>query len=74
MEFDSFLTIVLCVLLWPTIEAATETNVDTLEPMVIRSPARSVDPEDGFGWTAVLHQVELLQEEDTIDEAFRKTR
>ena len=58
-------------LLWPGINAI---NVDTLEPRVIRSPAMNVDLGDGFGWTALLHQTEVLQEGDTMAEALRKTR
>ena len=75
MEFSP-LQVVLFVLMntWLGIEAiTTETNVDTLKPTVIRSPAVS-DPEDGFGWTALFHEVEVVQETDTMDEALRKTR
>jgi hypothetical protein len=50
-----------------------QANVDLVEPILIRSPARG-DPEDGFGWAAILHQVEQASSSDSIDEAIRKTR
>ena len=52
----------------------TESNVDTLEPTVIRSPALGVDPEDGFGWATTFHQVEEVQNGDTMSDVLRKTR
>lgn len=51
----------------------TETNVDTLEPTLIRSPALS-DTDDGFGWAAIFHQIEPVLQSDSMDEALLKTR
>lgn len=53
---------------------AAPLNLDTAEPVVIRSPALEVDSEDGFGWAAILHQVEQVGTGDSMDEALRKTR
>lgn len=65
----------LCVSFWAQVETTpTETNVDILEPLVIRSPARSVDPDDGFGWATIFHQVVPVLMSDSMDEAIRKTR
>ena len=59
--------------LWVTgSEAAL--NLDTIEPVLIRSPALEVDSEDAFGWAVILHQVEQVETGNTMDEALRKTR
>ena len=67
----------LCLALWSIgdLEAiTTETNVDLLEPTVIRSPAMAADAEDGFGWAAIFHQIERVVQGDSMDEAINKTR
>ena len=48
-------------------------NVNTEEPIVIRSPAEA-DPDDGFGWAVIFHQIEPVLETDSINEVLRKTR
>lgn len=70
-----FVGAILSVLLLESVETVTtESNVDILEPSLIRSPAMSQDPDDGFGWAAILHQTEPVQRGDSISEAIRKTR
>jgi len=49
-------------------------NVDVLEPLLIRSPASAADPKDGFGWTAVFHELEPVARTDSTSEVLRKTR
>lgn len=49
-------------------------NIDILEPIIRRSPARSVSADDGFGWAVVFHQIEDVFPNDTIAESIRKTR
>ena len=49
-------------------------NVDVLEPLLIRSPASAADPGDGFGWTAVFHELEPVSNGDSTSEVLRKTR
>ena len=71
----AYLQLVVCVLLWsPVKTATTERNVDIMKPIVIRSPAASLDLDDGFGWAAILHQTEPLLEDDTMTQALTKTR
>lgn len=66
------LVTVLSSLLLARLQAITiQYNIDTEEPTVIRSPAA---PGDGFGWTAVLHQQEVVSGSDDIRESLRKTR
>ena len=67
----AFSTILIAILLWNVLEA--QHNVDTEEPIVIRSPAEA-DPDDGFGWAAIFHQIEPVLETDSINEVLRKTR
>lgn len=77
MRTPLFARAVFCVLLWVDHEAeaiTTATNVDISEPTVIRSPAIADDPEDGFGWAAIFHQIEPVLRSDSMDEAIRKTR
>lgn len=71
-----FLVEVLHLLLLASLGAPlTETNnIDVVEPLVIVSPARSADPDDGFGWAAILHQTEIADDRDSMSEALRKTR
>ena len=58
-----------------TLQAVTtEANVDTLEPTVIRSPAMTVDRDDGFGWAAILHQIAPVSANDSMSVALSKTR
>ena len=64
----------LCLVFWSAKAITTETNVDTLEPTVIRSPAAANDSEDGFGWAVLLHQIEPLLEGDSMNTALMKTR
>ncbi len=47
-------------------------NIDTSEPVVIRSP--SPDPNDGFGWTVIFHHLEPVLSNDSVSEVLRKTR
>ncbi len=62
-------------LLWEELEATiTQNNIDTVEPSVIRSPSRSINPDDGFGWAAIFHQVEAVSDTDSMEEVLRKTR
>ena len=62
------------VLLWSRVETIpVQTNIDTEEPTVIKSPNPS-DPNDGFGWTAVLHRIEVVNPDDNIAQALSKTR
>lgn len=69
------LFLILCLFWSNGLEAAfTETNIDTLEPSVIQSPALSTDPDDGFGWAAVFHQVETVLNSDSMEESLRKTK
>ena len=49
-------------------------NVDILEPIVRRSPARLQSTNDMFGWATVLHQTEVVDNGDTRDQAAGKTR
>ena len=72
---DFLYSLVAVVLLCARLEAiSTQTNVDTEEPTIIRSPALGTDRDDGFGWTAVLHQMEEVMSTDSLSEALRKTR
>ena len=64
----------LLVLLWAVVRIAATTNLDTLEPAVIQSPARSTDTNDGFGWAAIFHQIEPILEEDGMEQTLLKTR
>lgn len=49
-------------------------NIDVLQPIVRRSPARGDASNDLFGWAAIFHQVEQVDSSDTMSEAARKTR
>lgn len=49
-------------------------NIDTLEPIVRRSPALSNQVSDLFGWAAILHQIEASTSGDTLTQAVDKTR
>ena len=71
---SSFLCVkfVLCVIWASGFHAAQ--NVDYLEPLVKISPAVDIDELDGFGWTAVLHQVDEVLSSDSMSEALAKTR
>ena len=56
------LAVLIPALFWVRLEAQStqstiQTNVDIEEPTVIRSPA-TTDREDGFGWSAVFHEVD----------------
>lgn len=73
MELLVVLVVLLCAV-FGSAAATTDTNLDTLEPTVIRSPARSVDPDDGFGWAAIFHQIEPILEEDGMEQTLLKTR
>lgn len=71
---DHSYVLLVAVILWTVIDAQTiQTNVDTEEPSVIRSPAAD-NSGDGFGWTAIFHQTEVVQSTDSMSEALRKTR
>ncbi len=59
-------------LLWEA--TVTQNNIDTVEPSVIRSPSRNINPDDGFGWAAIFHQVEAVSDTDSMEEVLRKTR
>jgi hypothetical protein len=61
--------------MWVRLEAATvQTNVDIEEPSVIRSPARNHDKGDGFGWSAVFHEIEEVMPMDGVSQVLSKTR
>ena len=64
--------IVLSVVLWPG--SSSFSNLDTSEPLLIRSPAVSIDPDDGFGWTVIFHELEPVSSTDSVSEVLRKTR
>ncbi len=64
----------LATLLWSRVAAIpVQNNVDTEEPTVIKSP-NSADPNDGFGWTALLHQIEVVNDNDDMAQVLSKTR
>ena len=48
-------------------------NIDVTEPTVLFSPAVQ-DPNDGFGWSVVLHQISPVLNSDNMEETLRKTR
>lgn len=51
-------------------------NVDLQVPIVRDSPAKlaGTDTRDFFGWTAIFHAMEALEESDTIEDRLRKLR
>ena len=68
-----FLAVTFHTVLWVQLGAVTiQTNVDTEEPTVIRSPARNSG--DGFGWSAVFHEMEQVVPGDDVNDVLRKTR
>ena len=48
-----------------------QTNVDTEEPSVIRSP---VSDADGFGWTALFHPLSDIEDGDSQSDVLSKLR
>ena len=53
--------------------AIMQKNIYANEPIIIRSPA-TTDREDGFGWSAVFHQLEEIRAGDGTTDALRKIR
>ncbi len=67
------------VCIWEGI-AQNQNNVDVLEPVVRISPDRTARAptiegvNDYFGWSAIFHATQPLDEADTIDQSLSKLR
>ena len=51
--------LILCVLMMLRIAAQSDENFDTLEPIVRYSPEINTTDKDLFGYTLVLHQLDI---------------
>ena len=52
-------------------------NIDIYQPILRESPAKGRNsnlPDDMFGWAAIMHQTEVVNSGDNMNEAARKTR
>ena len=48
-------------------------NVHVSQPIVRRSPDRN-NPDDMFGFAAIMHQIQVVNSGDSLDKAAGKTR
>lgn len=68
----------LAVLFWAGVNATgvtIQTNVDTREPTVVRSPPTRPTIADDFGWSAIFHQIEEVDPStDGMGQTLNKTR
>ncbi len=65
---------VLVVLSLSAVSCTTVSFIDVEEPIVRSSPEDNDQVEDFFGYAVTLHQLEELQEGDSVETALGKTR